>query len=365
MNSATMNRMNRNINVEDARNLASWYEKNKRELPWRDTGNPYDVWISEIMLQQTRIEAVKPKFVLFRNELPDIQSLAEVDEDRLMRLWEGMGYYSRARNLKKCAEVLVRDYEGKLPSDYDTLRKLPGIGPYTAGAIASIAYGKAVPAVDGNVMRVLARYLEIPDDIRNPKTKKSFESMISDLFQKKNDPVFVKNFNQGLMELGEVICVPNGTPHCDECPWKDACLARLHNLTDQIPYRSALKKRKIVDRTLFILRDGNQFLLRKRPDHGLLAGLYEFPGTDQKLSSSEVLKKVEEAGIIPVHIRQLPDSKHVFTHLEWHMTAYEIQTEEIEKVRDDRCILADKKELSSLAIPSAFHTYIEWYSLRD
>lgn len=360
-----MIRMKKSIDLQDAEKLASWYEKNKRELPWRDTGNSYDVWLSEIMLQQTRIEAVKPKFALFKKELPSIQDLADVDEDRLMRLWEGMGYYSRARNLKKCAETLVRDYEGRLPSDYEVLKKLPGIGPYTAGAIASIAYGKAVPAVDGNVMRVLARYLEIRDDIRDPKTKKSFEEIISDLFQKKNDPSFVRNFNQGLMELGEVICVPNGAPHCEDCPWKSVCKAHLHHNTDQIPYRSALKKRKIIERTLFILRDGNQFLLRKREDKGLLAGLYEFPGIDRKLNQSEVIHEVEKHGMIPLHVKRLPDSKHIFTHLEWHMSAYEIQTEEIEQLRDDSCILADKKELSSLAIPSAFHTYTDWYSLRD
>lgn len=360
-----MVRMKKSIDLQDAENLSSWYEKNKRELPWRDTGNPYDVWLSEIMLQQTRIEAVKPKFLLFKKELPSIEDLSEVDQDRLMRLWEGMGYYSRARNLKKCAEILVKDYEGKLPSDFKVLKKLPGIGPYTAGAIASIAYGKAVPAVDGNVMRVLARYLEITDDIRDPKTRKSFEEIISGLFQQRNDSSFVRSFNQGLMELGEVICVPNGSPHCKECPWQNACKAHLHQDTGQIPYRSSLKKRKIIERTLFILRDGNQFLLRKRDEKGLLAGLYEFPGIDRKLNQTEVIREVEKYGIVPVHVKRLPDSKHIFTHLEWHMTAYEIQTEEIENLKDDRCILADKKELSSLAIPSAFHTYIEWYSLRD
>ena len=175
------------ITKENANNLANWYLKNKRQLPWRDTNNPYDVWISEIMLQQTRIEAVKPKYEKFKNELPDITALANCDDDHLMYLWEGLGYYSRARNLKKCAIVLVNEYNAKLPQDYKTLLKLPGIGPYTAGAIASIAYGIPAPAVDGNVMRVVARLLEIRKDVRDANFRKEIEEAIMQVFSNTND----------------------------------------------------------------------------------------------------------------------------------------------------------------------------------
>lgn len=355
--------MKYSINPEDAAALTQWYDRNKRELPWRDTENAYDVWLSEIMLQQTRIVAVKPKYMLFKETLPTIQSLADCDDDKLMRLWEGLGYYSRARNLKKCAQVLVDQYNGVLPSDYEILKKLPGIGPYTAGAISSIAYGKAAPAVDGNVMRVLARYFEINDDIRDAKVKKEFESIIMDAFH--DDSINVSSFNQGLMELGEMICVPNGIAKCDLCPWNHACKAHLHQTASVIPYRSALNKRKVVERTLLIIRDGDLFLIRKRDDSGLLAGLYEFIGVDAFLNRKEVIHEVEQYGLEPLHVKKLPACKHIFTHLEWHMHAYEINVSEIASFQRNDYYLLSKKEMAHRAIPSAFKTYVDYYTLRD
>ncbi len=352
------------VNRETADRIIEWYRVNKRTLPWRDTGDPYKVWISEIMLQQTRIEAVRGRYLEFMQELPDIPALAAVSDDRLMRLWEGMGYYSRARNLKKCAITVMEEYDGHLPADYEKLKKLPGIGPYTAGAIASIAFGIPVPAVDGNVMRVIARLEEIRDDIRSTETKKLIERKITDLFEAYDlSGENVSLFNQGIMELGETVCLPNGKPHCSECTLSDHCAAHCKNETDDIPFRSALKKRKIVERTLLIIRDGDHFLLQKRPENGLLAGLYEFPGVDGHLSESEALKKAEDHQAVPVRIKRLPDSKHVFSHLEWHMIAYEILTEEITDVKDG--ILITKKELAHKAVPSAFKTYTDWYQLRD
>ena len=256
--------MKYSLKIKDAKEIAEWYQKNKRQLPWRDTNNPYDVWLSEIMLQQTRIEAVKPKFLLFKQTLPTIQDLANCEDDALMRLWEGLGYYSRARNLKKCAITLVEHYNAQLPEEYKALLKLPGIGPYTAGAISSIAYGLPAAAVDGNVMRVLARYFEITEDIRNETLKKKIEQTILECFQKDSTPSFVSNLNQGIMELGETICVPNGEARCSICPLQHTCKAHLHETTDTIPYRSALNQRKIIERTLFIIRDGDQFLIHKR-----------------------------------------------------------------------------------------------------
>ena len=350
------------ITQEDAGQLCKWYSVNKRPLPWRDTGDPYHVWISEIMLQQTRIEAVRNKYVQFISELPDISSLAGCDEDRLMRLWEGLGYYSRARSLKKCAGILMEDYNGRLPADYNALLKLPGIGPYTAGAIASIAFHLPYPAVDGNVLRILARISGCRDDIREEKTKQELTGMITDVYKADIDPAL---FNQGLMELGQTVCLPNGSPRCQQCVWSVNCTAARENTTGSIPFRSSLKQRKIRERTVLVIRDGSSFLLRKRPAEGLLAGLYEFPGYDGHLSRKEALHEAEKLSLAPLTVKALPDAKHVFTHLEWHMKAYEITVAEITSVPDGNYILAKKKELAGLAVPSAFRTYTDWYSLRD
>ena len=353
------------LNYEVSLKLVEWFRINKRELPWRDTGNPYDVWLSEIMLQQTRIEAVKDRFIVIRKVLPNIQSLAEVDEDRLLRLWEGLGYYSRARNLKKCAMELVEKYHGKLPADYESLLQLPGIGPYTAGVIVSIAFGLLSAAVDGNVMRVLASILEDGRDIRQVSLKNEYARMIVHLLSKQGDPSFVKDFNQGLMELGEVICVPNGRPLCQDCPWNRECLSCLHDSQGSIPFRSSLKERKIKDRTFFVIRCGERFLIHRREKKGLLAGMYEFLNTDGFLDREEAIRAVEKMGFEPIHIRRLPEARHIFTHLEWNMKGYEVMVGERENVKINNCLMADRKELNHLAIPSAFRKYVDYYMLRD
>ncbi len=352
------------LELSSAAHLAKWYDENKREMPWRDTGDPYDVWLSEIMLQQTRIEAAREKFLRFREALPGIAELAACDEDHLMKLWEGLGYYSRAKNLQKCAQVIMRDHGGTLPADPELLRRLPGIGPYTAGAIASIAFGIAVPAVDGNVMRVLSRFLCIREDVREPETKGIFEDIIRDLFRQDPSPAFAASFNQGLMELGETLCLPNGAPLCEKCPWKAGCIAHAQGFTDSLPVRGAAKKRREIERTLLILRCGNAFLLRKRPEKGLLAGLYEFPGIDGRLTREEALQAAETIGAKPTGIHPLPEAKHIFTHLEWHMTAWEIETGLPDHTGDKDTVLASKEELARMAIPSAFRTYIEYYALQ-
>lgn len=351
--------------IQEAYKLANWYNTNKRELPWRDTKNPYDVWLSEIMLQQTRIEAVKPKFITFKETLPSIRALANVEDDVLMRLWEGLGYYSRARNLKKCGIVLCNQYNAQLPETYDELIQLPGIGPYTAGAIASIAYGNVACAIDGNVMRVLSRLFEITEDNRDPKLKKVFEDIIKCVFQQDSSANFVASFNQGIMELGEVICIPNGKSKCEQCPFSTFCKANLHHTTQQIPYRSALNKRKIINRTLLIIRDGDTFLIHKRPSTGLLANLYEFIGVESFLTKHEILSLLEQHDIHALHIKKLENTKHVFTHLEWHMHAYEIQVAQIESFAKNDYYLLNKKEMANKAIPSAFKKYISYYMLRE
>ena len=353
------------INTEDAVKLAAWYDDNKRELPWRDTGDAYDVWLSEIMLQQTRIEAVRPKFLLFKQELPNIEAVATCHEDKLMRIWEGLGYYSRARNLQKCAKVLCERYDGQLPKDYEALLKLPGIGPYTAGAIASIAFGIPVPAVDGNVLRVLARLQADYRDVKNPSVRKEATQEVRTLFMQNSDPHFVSSFNQGIMELGETVCIPNGTPSCEICPLHVSCRAHATGMVDDLPYRSAPKERKTIERTLFIIRDGSKFLLHKRKKTGLLAGLYEFIGVDEKISKQEAIARCQTNGIDVLRIRTLPTAKHMFTHLTWDMSAYEIMTGQLAEPDDPNYVLTSKKELAHLAVPSAFKTYIDFYALRD
>lgn len=355
--------MDKIISKKDANKLCTWYENNKRSLPWRDTGNPYDVWLSEIMLQQTRIEAVKEKFILFKKELPTIKDLSLCDDDKLMRLWEGLGYYSRVRNLKKCAIELVSNFNGQLPKEKEILLKLPGIGPYTAGAISSIAYNQTNPAVDGNVLRILTRLFLDTRDVRDDKVKKEYEEYLFNLLN--SYQISPSSFNQGLMELGELVCLPNGEPHCKECPFNHICKAYLEDKTDSIPYRSKLSQRKIIHRTLLIVRDGNQFLIHKRPSKGLLANLYEFIGIEETLTKKEVISFLEDKNIYPTRIKKLPNSKHIFTHLEWHMIAYEVTVEEIQAFIEEDYYLFNKKQLKEKAIPSAFKTYVDYYTLRD
>ena len=352
---------------EDMKKLLKWYRANKRSFPWRDTDDPYDVWISEIMLQQTRTEAVREYFIRFKKEIKDIQTLSQIEDDWLMRLWEGLGYYSRARNLKKCAQVLTEKYEGRLPEDYDSLLSLPGIGPYTAGAIMAIGFGKPYPAVDGNVLRVLARYFAIEEDIRSDKVRRLMEEAIASYYRDHgiSDKKDIRDLSQAFMDLGAVICIPNGKPSCEDCPLKRSCKALNEDLTDVLPYRSKNKERKIVDRTLFILRNGDTFLVCKRPSKGLLADLYEFPGVDEKLDETKVSEYLKEKGYDPLRIRKLPTSKHIFSHVEWHMDAYEIRISSWSLPLKENEMLSDRKDLQSLAIPSAFRTYIDYYGLRE
>ena len=355
------------LEKEEADALLGWYRKNKRSFPWRDTGDPFDVWVSEIMLQQTRTEAVIGYFERFKKQIKDIEALSMIEEGQLLRLWEGLGYYSRARSLRKCALTLTERYGGKIPEDYEALLKLPGIGPYTAGAIMSIGFGRPYAAVDGNVLRVLSRYFALWEDIRLDSVRKSLEGCITDFYEREKiqDPSYIKDLSQAFMDLGAMICIPNGQTRCEDCPLHKNCAAFCGSLTDQIPYRSKPKARKIVRRTLFIIRNGDTFLLRKRPDKGLLAGLYEFKGIDERLDRKQVNELLNREGYDPLRVKKLPEAKHVFSHVEWHMDAYEIQIGNWDVPLKEDEVLVDKQELQKLAIPSAFKTYIDHYGLRE
>ncbi|MBR3244960.1 MAG: A/G-specific adenine glycosylase [Parasporobacterium sp.] len=347
--------------------LKEWYLENARELPWRSDPQPYYVWISEIMLQQTRVEAVKRYFERFITALPDVKALAECPEDVYMKLWEGLGYYSRVRNLHAAAVQIMEQYQGVIPDDYDELLKLKGIGNYTAGAITSLAYNKPAPAVDGNVYRILTRVSNDDTDITKQSFRNEVEKLLWDLMDEICPEVVTPRImNQALMELGALVCVPNGDPHCEECPWKQFCLALKEGTIDHLPMKKKLKPRRIEEKTVLLIQDGNKVAIRKRPSKGLLAGLYEFPNHPGHFTEKETLDFVRNMGYSPLRIRRLSDSVHVFSHVEWHMIAYYLLVEEEafateeqkKRAAEEKMIFVDAKEQAEkYAVPSAFSAY--------
>ena len=337
--------------------LVKWYRENKRILPWRDKGNAYYTWVSEIMLQQTRVEAVKPYFERFITELPDVESLADCPQEKLLKLWEGLGYYNRVRNMQEAAQTVKKEYNGRLPEDYQALLSLKGIGSYTAGAIASLAYGINVPAVDGNVLRVISRITESAEDISRQAVRKKIEQQLQEIMPEECPG----DFNQALMELGAVVCIPNGKAKCGECPVASVCLAYRHDKVDSLPVKAPKKARMLEDRTVFIIQDGECTAIRKRPEKGLLAGLYELPNIQGHLKREEALLYVEKMGLDPLYIEKLPPAKHIFSHIEWRMQAYRIKVSSLKKAQDRELIFADKEQSGKqYAIPSAFGAYAKY-----
>lgn len=334
------------------RPLLSWYQENARRLPWRDDPKPYRVWISEIMLQQTRVEAVKPYFERFMKELPGVHELAKVSEDKLLKLWEGLGYYSRAKNLKRAAEILVEEYDGFLPPSWEELKKLPGIGSYTAGAIASIAFGIPVPAVDGNVLRVISRVMGSREDILKQSVKKQMEVLLMKAMPRDK----AGSYNQGLIEIGALVCVPNGEPLCGQCPLASLCVARLKGLTGEIPVKTPKKARKVEDKTVLVLWKRGCVAIRKREDKGLLASLYELPNLEGCLDAEAVLSAVgaEKDGEI-AKIEPLPASKHIFSHVEWHMTGFLVELKG--EPSGDFLWVTPEEMKKNYSIPGAFKAY--------
>ena len=299
--------------------LQKWFEENARVLPWRENPQAYYVWVSEIMLQQTRVEAVKPYFDRFIHELPDVKSLAECPEDKLLKLWEGLGYYNRVRNLNAAANQIMEAYGGVIPAQYEELLKLKGIGHYTAGAIASIAYEKAVPAVDGNVLRVISRVTADDRDIMKQSVRTNMEQRLLEVMTEEHTEVIPSVFNQALMELGATVCVPNGAPHCEVCPWQEICKAKKQDKIMELPVKKKAKERRVEEKTVLIVKDGSLLALHKRPQKGLLAGMYELPNVQGHLSEEEVLSYIEEQGYVPMRVKPVCDAKHIFSHVEWHM----------------------------------------------
>lgn len=338
--------------------LLQYYDAHRRILPWREEPTAYRVWVSEIMLQQTRVEAVKPYFARFMEALPDIKSLAEAKEEQLLKLWEGLGYYSRVRNLGKAAQKIMQEYHGEMPADVKELLKLPGIGSYTAGAISSIAYGKVAPAVDGNVLRVMSRIFRDDRDVLNTQVKKDWEMLITRTMSKERPG----DFNQAMMEVGAMVCVPNGAPKCEMCPFEEICQAHLCSEELKYPYKAPKKQRVIENRTILILRDEEKTALVKRPEKGLLAGMYEFPIMDGHVAEKDVIEYLKLQGLNTLWITPLEDAKHIFSHKEWHMKGYMIRVDELSRgnVPTEWLFVEPKETEKHYPIPTAYAKYMKY-----
>ena len=329
--------------------LLPWYQEHRRDLPWRQDREPYHIWISEIMLQQTRVEAVKGYYERFLNVLPTVEALAACDDDLLHKLWEGLGYYSRVRNLKKAAVIIMEQYGGKFPETHEEILKLPGIGAYTAGAVCSIAYDLPTPAVDGNVLRVVSRLLNDPSPIDLPETKKTVTRVLEEIY-----PQEAGDFTQALMELGATVCGPNRAPECENCPCKEICLAFREGTAEKLPVKSPRKEKRQEDRTVFILRCDGRYALEKRPNKGLLAGLWQFPNVDRHLSTPQALEAVEAMGLQPREIFREVERKHIFTHIQWNMKGIYLEvTEPCEQFR----WFTTEQINTQAALPTAFRQF--------
>lgn len=335
--------------------LLTWYDSHARVLPWRENPEPYAVWISEIMLQQTRVEAVKPYFDRWMKAFPTISSLAAATEQEVVKLWEGLGYYSRVRNIHKTAKIIMESYGGQLPPSFDELIKLPGIGEYSAGSIGSIAFQIPVPCVDGNVLRVITRITAEDADIAVAVTKKLLTGWVREIVPKDRPG----DFNQSLMELGATVCLPNGQPECESCPVSFLCKAYLQNRTADFPVKKAKPLRKKETKTVLILIQEGKIAVRKRPDNGLLAGLWEYPNYPGELNEQDIRKLLENKSLSPISLVKLKKSKHIFTHIEWHMSGY------LAVLPDDNPDLQYFHESGAAYSTETEYTWVESAFLRD
>lgn len=329
--------------------LLPWYDANKRDLPWRADREPYHVWLSEIMLQQTRVEAVKGYYARFLKALPDVAALANADEERLNKLWEGLGYYSRVRNLKKAAAQILEKHGGIFPREYDAVRALPGIGDYTAGAICSICFDMPVPAVDGNVLRVISRIAADDTPIDLPAQKKKIAAALGAVY-----PSRAGDFTQALMELGATVCLPNGKPACECCPCKDFCKARQLGIEQSLPVKLPKKGRREEDKTVFILFCDDCVAIVKRAEQGLLAGLWQFPEEPGILELDDALAAVEKMGLRVREVYRQADKKHIFTHIQWNMRGYYL---EVAGLNDTFTWLPRDEIEKTAALPTAFRQF--------
>ena len=332
--------------------LLAWFYKNQRSLPFRTQPNPYRVWVSEIMLQQTRVAAALPYYERFMAELPTPADLADCPPDRLDKLWEGLGYYSRVRNLQKAARIVCSQYGGQLPADYEALRALPGVGDYTAGAIASISFGLPVPAVDGNVLRVFSRLYADGGDVTSPAVKRAFTARVME-HQPQDKP---GDYNQALMELGALVCLPGGEPQCSVCPLAGLCRAHLAGQETAYPVKPPKKARRKLPVTVALVRGPQGWLLQRRPETGLLAGLWQPLLWEEALTREQLAQKLAELGIAGTDWQPLPAAKHIFSHLEWQLGGFECRA--ADGCAPAGCVWADEAALAGeYALPGAFKAY--------
>ena len=331
--------------------LLPWYAENRRDLPWRKDREPYHIWVSEIMLQQTRVEAVKGYYARFLEKLPTIEALAQADDDTLHKLWEGLGYYSRVRNLKKAAGQIMVRYDGIFPSDHTQVSDLAGIGPYTAGAICSIAFDLPTPAVDGNVLRLISRLTDDDTPIDQPAFRKRITENLAAVY-----PDRAGDFTQALMELGATLCGPNRKPECHLCPCMDFCRGYQKGTAQDLPVKKTKSQRREEDKTVFILSCDGFYALQKRPNKGLLAGLWEFPNVPGKLDIHEAIAEVEKKGIKVKEITRQVEKKHIFTHIQWNMSGVYAQVKEM---AGDYLWLPAERINAETALPTAFRQFWE------
>ena len=331
--------------------LLPWYAGNKRQLPWRQDREPYHIWLSEIMLQQTRVEAVKGYYSRFLSVLPDIAALAAAEDALLEKLWEGLGYYSRVRNLKKAAIEIMQQHGGVFPRSYQQVRSLPGIGPYTAGAICSIAFGQPTPAVDGNVLRVVSRLTNDGTPIDTPAFKTSVEERLKRVY-----PSAAGEFTQALMELGATVCGPNRKPDCGGCPCSAFCLGYRQGTAESLPVKRPRRQRRLEDKTVLILSCGEKYALEKRPAKGLLAGLWQFPNLPGKLEAGEAIACLEQMGLQPKNVLRQLERTHIFTHIQWDMRGLYI---ELKDTSDIFAWFTAGQISESAALPTAFRQFLD------
>ena len=329
--------------------LLPWYRSCKRELPWRQTKEPYRVWLSEIMLQQTRVEAVKGYYARFLEALPTVEALADCDDEQLHKLWEGLGYYSRVRNLKKAAREIVSKYAGKFPQTYDQVLALPGIGEYTAGAVCSICFDAPTPAVDGNVLRVVSRLLDDATPIDLPAQKKKIRDALQEVC-----PAQAGDFTQALMELGATVCGPNKKPDCENCPCKDLCLGYARGTAEQLPVKSPKRARRTEEKTVFIFRCDGKYALKKRETTGLLAGLWQFPDVPGKLTLEQALDAARSFDLKIVDVRRQLERSHIFTHIRWDMTGYYL---DVKEPGGDLVWMTRSEITEKAALPTAYRQF--------
>ena len=331
--------------------LLPWYRANRRDLPWRKDKDPYHIWVSEIMLQQTRVEAVRGYYSRFLSTLPDVASLANADDEQLNKLWEGLGYYSRVRNLKKAAQQVVERHDGKFPEKYEEVLALAGIGEYTAGAICSIAFDQPTPAVDGNVLRVASRLTNDDTPIDLPAYKKHIQATLADIY-----PKDAGDFTQALMELGATVCGPNRKPDCESCPCCDICKARQCNTAERLPVKLPKRGRREEDMTVFVLHCDGLYALEKRQDSGLLAGLWQFPNIPGIQEPQQALNAVSAMGLKPKDILRQVDKVHIFTHVQWNMRGIYVEVE----APDGAFVWCDREKINrETALPTAFRQFWE------